>query len=198
MGRWAGLQGDYRSNGGSCSWKVLWRSFARRHDRREAERGNGMKAVIQRVSRATVEVDGAVIARIGQGLLVLLGIAKEDQEADAEHLVDKLIGMRVFSDMDGKMNRAIGDVGGQLLVVSQFTLLGDLRHGRRPGFDGAASPDRARILYERVVELIRERGVPIETGRFAATMRVSLDNEGPVTFLLDSQAEVTNTQVQRR
>jgi D-tyrosyl-tRNA(Tyr) deacylase len=155
-----------------------------------------MKAVIQRVSRATVEVDGEVIARIGQGLLLLLGIAKEDQDADAEYIVDKVIGMRVFGDAAGKMNRAIGDIEGQLLVVSQFTLLGDLRHGRRPGFDGAAPPDRARILYDRVVVLLRERRVPVETGRFAATMRVSLDNEGPVTFLLDSQAEATKTQVQ--
>jgi D-aminoacyl-tRNA deacylase len=150
-----------------------------------------MKAVIQRVTRASVEVDDDVIGQIDIGLLVLLGVAKEDSEADAQRVMDKLIGLRIFSDPDGKMNRSIVDIGGKLLIVSQFTLLGDTTQGRRPGFDRAASPEHARVLYERVVAIGRDRGVHVETGRFGAHMRVSLDNDGPVTFLLDSHAETS-------
>lgn len=148
-----------------------------------------MKAVIQRVTRASVEVDGDVIGRIDAGLLVLLGVAKEDKEADAQYIVDKLIGLRIFSDAEGKMNRSIVDICGQFLIVSQFTLLADTAKGRRPGFDRAATPEHALNLYEQVIGIVRDRGIHVETGRFGAHMRVSLDNDGPVTFLLDSAAE---------
>lgn len=146
-----------------------------------------MKAVIQRVTRASVEVDGDIVGQIEAGLLVLLGVAKEDSESDAQHMVDKLIGLRIFSDAEGKMNRSIIDIGGQLLIVSQFTLLGDTSKGRRPGFDRAATPERALALYEQVIGMVRNRGIHAETGRFGAHMRVSLENDGPVTFLLDSR-----------
>jgi D-tyrosyl-tRNA(Tyr) deacylase len=157
-----------------------------------------MKAVIQRVTRASVEVDGVVIGRIDAGLLVLLGVAKEDSEADAQYLMDKLIGLRIFSDMEGKMNRSIIDIGGKLLIVSQFTLLGDTAKGRRPGFDRAATPERARTLYELIIGMARDRGILVETGRFGAHMRVALENDGPVTFLIDSRANyVERSQVSR-
>lgn len=149
-----------------------------------------MKAVIQRVTRASVEVAGEPIGRIDAGLLVLLGVAKEDSKADAEYIADKLIGLRIFSDADGKMNRSVVDIGGQLLIVSQFTLLGETTKGRRPGFDRAAPPEQARTLYEHVVSLVRDRGIRVETGRFGALMHVSLENEGPVTFILNSPAEI--------
>jgi len=152
-----------------------------------------MKAVIQRVTRASVEVDGDVIGRIDAGLLVLLGVAKEDKEADAQYIVDKLIGLRIFSDTEGKMNRSIVDICGQFLIVSQFTLLADIAKGRRPGFDRAATPERALNLYEQVIGMVRDRGIHVETGRFGAHMRVSLDNDGPVTFLLDSGANRVDT-----
>ena len=155
-----------------------------------------MKAVIQRVTRASVEVDGVVIGRIDAGLLVLLGVAKEDSEADAQYLMDKLIGLRIFSDTEGKMNRSIIDIGGKLLIVSQFTLLGDTAKGRRPGFDRAATPERARTLYELIIGMARDRGILVETGRFGAHMRVALENDGPVTFLIDSRANyVERSQV---
>jgi len=145
-----------------------------------------MKAVIQRVTRASVEVEGDIVGQIDAGLLVLLGVAKEDSESDAQYIVDKLIGLRIFSDTEGKMNRSIVDIGGGLLIVSQFTLLGDTTKGRRPGFDRAASPERALTLYEKIIGMVRDRGICVETGRFGAHMRVSLENDGPVTFLLDS------------
>jgi D-aminoacyl-tRNA deacylase len=145
-----------------------------------------MKAVIQRVTRASVEVDGDVVGQIDAGLLVLLGVAKEDSESDAQYIVDKLIGLRIFSDTEGKMNRSIVDIGGRLLIVSQFTLLGDTTKGRRPGFDRAATPERALTLYKKIIGMVRDRGICVETGRFGAHMRVSLENDGPVTFLLDS------------
>ncbi len=145
-----------------------------------------MKTVIQRVSRASVEVDGQVIGCIEKGLVVLLGIAKEDGEAELDYLVDKIAGLRVFADDQGKMNLSIAQVGGHVLMVSQFTLLGDVRKGRRPGFDQAAAPDRARVLYDTAVERLRARGVPVETGRFGAHMKLDLVNDGPVTFILDS------------
>lgn len=152
-----------------------------------------MKAVIQRVTRASVEVEGEVIGRIDVGLLVLLGIAKEDTEADVRYVADKLVGLRIFSDAEGKMNRSIIDVGGQVLIVSQFTLLADTAKGRRPGFERAALPERALNLYEKVISMVRDRGLHVESGRFGAHMRVSLDNDGPVTFLLDSSANRTDT-----
>jgi D-tyrosyl-tRNA(Tyr) deacylase len=145
-----------------------------------------MRAVIQRVSRAAVEVEGQAVGRIGPGLLVLLGVAKGDGPAEVDYMVDKLAGLRIFSDQDGKMNRSIADAGGALLVVSQFTLLGDTRQGRRPGFDAAAPPELARALYEQIVQALKARGLPVETGRFGAHMQVALENDGPVTFIVES------------
>lgn len=144
-----------------------------------------MRAVIQRVSRASVSVDGEVKGAIGPGLLVLLGVGRHDTEQDAEALAHKIIGLRVFQDDAGKMNLSLLDTGGSLLVVSQFTLYGDTRKGRRPSFDLAAPPELARRLYEHFVEAARRRGVHVETGVFQAMMSVSLVNEGPVTFLVE-------------
>jgi D-tyrosyl-tRNA(Tyr) deacylase len=146
-----------------------------------------MRAVLQRVSSATVTVDGAVAGRIGAGLLVLLGVGKGDTEQDAEMLARKIVELRVFQDDAGKMNLSVKDAGGSLLVVSQFTLYGDTRKGRRPSFDQAAPPEEARRLYERFVEAARAQGVAVETGVFQAMMSVSLVNEGPVTFLVESR-----------
>jgi D-tyrosyl-tRNA(Tyr) deacylase len=146
-----------------------------------------MKAVLQRVTRAAVEVDGQVVGRIGAGLLVLLGVAKGDGERDLLYIVEKIQTLRIFADHEGKMNRALGDVGGALLLVSQFTLLGDTTKGRRPGFDLAAPPDEARALYEGTVNRLRAAGILVETGIFGAHMQVELLNDGPVTFLLDSR-----------
>lgn len=146
-----------------------------------------MKAVLQRVTRAAVEVDGQVVGRIGAGLLVLLGVAKGDGERDLLYIVEKIQTLRIFADHEGKMNRALGDAGGALLLVSQFTLLGDTTKGRRPGFDLAAPPDEARALYEGTVNRLRAAGVLVEAGIFGAHMQVELLNDGPVTFLLDSR-----------
>lgn len=157
-----------------------------------------MKAVIQRVTRAVVEVDAEVVGQIDQGLLVLLGVGKEDTEADVRCVADKLIGLRIFGDAEGKMNRSVADVSGKVLVVSQFTLLGDTTKGRRPGFDQAAPPDHAHRLYQQVVSRIREGGIFVETGRFGAHMRVSLDNDGPVTFLVDSRGVHGDTSTSAR
>jgi D-tyrosyl-tRNA(Tyr) deacylase len=145
-----------------------------------------MRAVVQRVSRARVTVGGEVLAEIGAGLLVLLGIAQEDLEGDADYLADKIIGLRVFEDDSGRMNRAAGEIGGGVLVVSQFTLYGDVRRGKRPSFDAAAPPGKARPLYEYFVARIRAAGLRCETGRFQEMMLVDLVNDGPVTILLDS------------
>lgn len=146
-----------------------------------------MRAVLQRVSRASVAVDGAIVGAIGQGLLVLLGVGKGDTEADAEALARKVVELRVFQDDAGKMNLSLKDTGGSLLVVSQFTLYGDTRKGRRPSFDLAAPPEQARSLYEHFVETARALGVEVATGVFQAMMSVSLVNEGPVTFLVESR-----------
>ena len=145
-----------------------------------------MRALLQRVTQAKVEVSRAVTGEIGLGLLVLLGVAKPDTAADAEFLADKTVQLRIFADEAGKMNRSLIDAGGGLLVVSQFTLYGDTRKGRRPGFDAAAPPDQARTLYEHFVLAARRSGVRVETGVFQADMAVSLVNDGPVTFLLES------------
>ena len=145
-----------------------------------------MRAVVQRVSRARVSVNGEITGEIGRGLLVLLGVGVGDTRADADYLAEKTIGLRIFEDAGGKMNLSVAEVGGALLVVSQFTLYGDARRGKRPSFDAAAPPDEARELYEYFVEKIRAAGLRSETGRFQETMQVELVNEGPVTILLDS------------
>jgi D-aminoacyl-tRNA deacylase len=146
-----------------------------------------MRAVIQRVKQASVTVDGAVVGRINAGLLVLLGVAEGDDEAGAEYLAEKTLGLRIFTDDAGKMNRAVADIGGAVLVVSQFTLYGDVRKGKRPSFDQAAKPEEANRLYEHFVRRIRAAGIECETGRFQAMMDVELVNDGPVTILLDSE-----------
>ncbi len=153
-----------------------------------------MRAVVQRVSRARVTVIDKtnrewISGEIGMGLLVLLGVTHEDTEADAIYLAEKIAGLRVFEDVDGKMNRSVDDAGGSVLVVSQFTLYGDVRRGKRPSFDAAAPPEQARRLYEFFVDRIRAAGLRCETGRFQETMQVELVNEGPVTILLDSSKE---------
>jgi len=148
-----------------------------------------MKAIIQRVTRASVEVDGQIVGRIGLGLLVLLGVAKGDEERDVAYMVEKLHSLRIFADAQGKMNRSLVDAGGALLVVSQFTLLGETGKGRRPGFDLAAPPEAARALYDEVVKRLRCAGVQVETGLFGAHMQVELLNDGPVTFILDSRGQ---------
>jgi D-tyrosyl-tRNA(Tyr) deacylase len=145
-----------------------------------------MRAVVQRVTRAKVTVAGEITGEIGQGLLVLLGVGREDSEANADYLAEKIVGLRIFEDDGGKMNRSVRDVGGAVLVVSQFTLYGDARKGKRPSFDDAAPPQRARELYEYFVEKICRAGLRCETGRFQEMMAVELVNEGPVTILLDS------------
>ena len=145
-----------------------------------------MRAVVQRVSHAKVTVNGEITGEIGLGLLVLLGVGTADTRIDADYLAEKIIGLRVFEDSAGKMNLSVADAGGALLVVSQFTLFGDVRRGKRPSFDAAAPPQQARELYEYFVEKIRAAGLRCETGRFQEMMRVELVNEGPVTILLDS------------
>ncbi|BFU94630.1 MAG: D-tyr-tRNA(Tyr) deacylase [Nitrospira sp.] len=146
-----------------------------------------MRAVIQRVARASVEVDGQIVGQIRDGLLVLLGVADGDTEADGRSLAEKLRTLRIFSDDRGKMNRSLTDTGGSVLLVSQFTLLGNTRNGRRPSFEAAAAPTEAKRLYEFVIGELRERGVPVETGVFAAHMAVDSVNDGPVTFVLETR-----------
>ena len=145
-----------------------------------------MRAVVQRVSRAQVVIDGEITGQIGLGLLILLGVGHDDTEADANYLAEKIAGLRVFEDDSGKMNRSLQDIGGSVLAVSQFTLYGDVRRGKRPSFEGAYPPEKARQLYEFFVEQIRSTGLRCETGRFQEMMKVELVNEGPVTILLDS------------
>lgn len=145
-----------------------------------------MRAVIQRVSRASVTVGGEIAGQIGRGCMVLLGVGLGDTEADAAYLAEKVCGLRIFEDEQGKMNRSVQDVGGSVLAVSQFTLYGDARKGKRPSFDAAARPERARELYELFVERVRAAGLHCETGRFQEMMQVELVNDGPVTILLDS------------
>jgi D-tyrosyl-tRNA(Tyr) deacylase len=145
-----------------------------------------MRAVVQRVSRAQVVVDGDIVGKIGRGLLVLLGVGHADGETDADYLADKITGLRVFEDENGKMNLDVAAVSGGILVVSQFTLYGDVRRGKRPSFDAAATPERARQLYEYFVARIRAVGLLCQTGRFQEMMEVELVNDGPVTILLDS------------
>jgi D-tyrosyl-tRNA(Tyr) deacylase len=146
-----------------------------------------MRAVVQRVVRASVAVDGGIVGEIGAGMLVLLAVSEEDKAADADYLAEKIIGLRIFDDDQGKMNRSLAETGGAMLVVSQFTLYGDVRKGKRPSFDAAARPESANQLYQYFVERVRAAGIRCETGRFQAMMKVELVNEGPVTILVDSE-----------
>jgi len=148
-----------------------------------------MRAVVQRVSRAQVAVDEEITGQIGPGLLVLLGVGRDDTEADATYLAEKICGLRIFEDAQGKMNLSLQEVSGSVLAVSQFTLYGDVRRGKRPSFDAAAPPEKARQLYEFFVDQLRAAGLRCETGRFQQMMQVELVNEGPVTILLDSGKE---------
>lgn len=145
-----------------------------------------MRAVVQRVRRGSVTVDGQVVGAIGPGLLVLLGVGRDDAEGDAAYVAGKIHDLRLFADAEGRMNRSVAEVGGAVLVVSQFTLFGDCRRGRRPSYGAAAPPDRARALYEALVARLRSAGLPVRTGEFQAMMDVELVNDGPVTVLLDS------------
>lgn len=146
-----------------------------------------MRAVIQRVHAARVEVDGVVVGSIGRGLAVFVGAGASDTERDLEYMADKIHNLRVFADAEGKMNLSVADVGGAVLAVSQFTVYGDVRKGRRPSFAAAMAPARAEPMYDRLVVALRERGLAVQTGRFAATMRVVVDNDGPVTIVVDSE-----------
>ncbi|MBU5245693.1 D-tyrosyl-tRNA(Tyr) deacylase [Bacillus halotolerans] len=146
-----------------------------------------MKLVVQRVTEASVTVDGDVIGQVGQGIMVLVGITHDDTEEDAAYLADKVVNLRIFDDSDGKMNLSLLDTGGEVLSVSQFTLYGDTRKGRRPNYMNAAKPDKALGLYEKWNDLLREKGIKVETGKFGAMMDVKLTNSGPVTLIMDSK-----------
>lgn len=145
-----------------------------------------MRAVVQRVKQSSVKANGETVGRIGKGLLVLLGVAKGDGDEDVKYLANKIVNLRIFEDEDGKMNKSVLDIGGELLAVSQFTLLADCRKGRRPSFIAAAEPEKAAELYEKFVDLVRAQGVAVQTGRFQAMMEVALINDGPVTIIIDS------------
>lgn len=147
-----------------------------------------MRAVIQRVIKSSVEVDRLIVGEIDCGLLILLGVAHQDRPEDGRYLADKIAGLRIFPDGDGKMNRSLLDVGGSALVVSQFTLYGDCRKGKRPSFSAAASPALAQALYEQFIEELRARGISVSQGVFQADMKVSLINDGPVTLILESRS----------
>jgi D-tyrosyl-tRNA(Tyr) deacylase len=149
-----------------------------------------MRAVVQRVSRARVTVDSRTTGQIELGLVVLLGVGGADREPDADYLAEKICSLRVFEDESGKMNRNVAEAGGAVLAVSQFTLYGDTRRGRRPSFDAAARPEAARTLYENFIERVRARGLRCETGQFQADMKLELVNDGPVTILLDSEKTI--------
>jgi D-aminoacyl-tRNA deacylase len=144
-----------------------------------------MRAVVQRVSRAQVEVEGRIVGETGTGLVALVGVSASDGTAEADVLAGKLVDLRIFADQEGKMNRSVIDVEGAIMVVSQFTLYGDLRRGRRPSFIGAASPEHAQPLIDAVVDAIRRRGVEVETGEFGAHMQLSITNDGPVTLIIE-------------
>jgi D-tyrosyl-tRNA(Tyr) deacylase len=149
-----------------------------------------LKALIQRVNQASVSVDGEVVGKIGQGFVVLVGIASEDTEKDIDYLVDKIAQLRIFSDADGKFNISALEIGGEMLLISQFTLLADTRKGRRPSFVGAAPPQQAESLFNLFVERMRRTGLKVATGRFQAHMLVEIHNDGPVTVMLDSRDKV--------
>jgi D-aminoacyl-tRNA deacylase len=147
-----------------------------------------MRAVVQRVSQARVQIDGVAVGEIKHGLLILLGVTQNDSVEQARWLAEKIVGLRIFNDAEGKMNLSIGDVGGSVLIVSQFTLYGDCRKGRRPSFVDAAGPEIAIPLYEEFVNAVKAQGVPAATGRFGAMMQVELVNDGPVTLIVDSKS----------
>ena len=146
-----------------------------------------MRAVIQRVSKSSVTVGDRTTGAIQTGLMVLLGVAQGDTQKDADYLADKIINLRIFEDENGKMNRSLLEVGGEMLVISQFTLLGDCRKGRRPDFTAAGAPEPAKMLYEKTITAIRQRDIPVQTGVFAAHMEIESINDGPVTLILDSK-----------
>jgi D-tyrosyl-tRNA(Tyr) deacylase len=148
-----------------------------------------MRAVIQRVSRASVKIDGAIHGKISQGMLVLLGIRGSDDVSDLQWLAEKVVNLRIFEDPQGKMNKSLADIDGEMLIISQFTLYGDCRKGRRPGFSSAAAPEIAEPLYRRFIEEVKNRQVKVATGIFQASMEVELVNDGPVTLLLDSEKQ---------
>ena len=145
-----------------------------------------MRAVVQRVKKSSVTVDDKITGKIGQGLMVLIGVEDGDSEKDADYIVDKVCGLRIFEDEQGKMNLSVEDIGGEVLAVSQFTLLADARKGRRPSFTKAAAPDEANALYRKVIDKIESRNINVEEGVFQAEMMVEIHNDGPVTILLDS------------
>lgn len=149
-----------------------------------------MRAVIQRVSRASVRVEDRLTGRIEKGLLVFLGVGKDDTQADIDFIADKLVNLRIFPDDSGKMNRSVTDIGGAVLLISQFTLFGDCRKGRRPDFTAAADPDTARLVYEKTIAAIAEKGIPVQTGIFAAHMHIDSIHDGPVTLILESKKQV--------
>ena len=145
-----------------------------------------MRALVQRVGRSAVSINGQLSAEIGQGMLILLGVGRQDTPDNVQYLADKCIHLRIFGDEQGKMNRSLVDVGGQALVVSQFTLYGDTRKGRRPGYSGAAPPEMAEAYYNDFVEALRSRGVSVRTGQFGANMQVEIHNDGPVTLMIET------------
>lgn len=146
-----------------------------------------MRAVIQRVTESVVRVDGKTVGAIGRGLMVLLGVFRGDSRREADYLADKIVNLRIFEDPDGRMNQSLLEIGGEMLVVSQFTLLGDCRKGRRPSFTDAAPPETANALYEYFIEISKQKGISVQTGEFGAMMKVSLVNDGPVTLIVDSR-----------
>ncbi|ANE42133.1 D-tyrosyl-tRNA(Tyr) deacylase [Fervidobacterium ngatamarikiense] len=146
-----------------------------------------MRAVVQRVTKASVSVDNEVVGKISNGIVILLGVGKDDTEEDAKYLAEKIVNLRIFDDEDGKMNLSLLDVKGRALIISQFTLYGDCRRGRRPSYSDSAPPDLAKALYEKFIELVKNYDVHVETGIFAAHMLVEIHNDGPVTLLLDSK-----------
>jgi len=151
-----------------------------------------LRSVVQRVTSSSVSTDGEVIGKIDSGLCVLLGVANDDTEKDAEWTVNKIIGLRIFEDQEGKMNKSLLDIGGSILLVSQFTLYGDCRKGRRPSFIGAAAPEVANSLYEKCCDLFRKMNVNLETGKFRSYMQVNIANDGPVTLIIDSPRSEKN------
>lgn len=146
-----------------------------------------MRCVVQRVTRASVRVEGETVGKIGAGLLILFGVGEKDAPSDLDWMVEKIVGLRIFEDEEGKMNRSVQEAGGEMLLVSQFTLYGDCRKGKRPSFSSAAPPEQAKVLFEQAVEKVREYGIHVETGVFQAQMQVELVNDGPVTLLIDSE-----------